>query len=158
MRLQWAWGGIALVALAGGCTSSSDDAKSPPAAPASPPAWTEPAAYSYVLARGCDAAAPAGRYEVRVKAGAVAESNRLDAAPVEPSSGSGEDLGPATGDTGEEIEAFTLKDLLEMAQTASEDGGQVTKALDTTDGHPVKVTIDVGSGPECWTVSDYQPA
>jgi hypothetical protein len=155
VRQRWIWGGIALVALVGGCTSSPEEK---PAPPASPPAWTEPAAYSYVLARGCDAAKPVGRYEVKVQAGAVADSSRLDAAPVEPSSSPGEDLGPATGDTGEEIEAFTLKDLLEMAQTAADDGGEVTKAFDTTDGHPTKVTIDVGSGPECWNVTDYAAA
>ncbi|MGK5684412.1 hypothetical protein [Actinoplanes sp. URMC 104] len=160
MRLRWAWGGLALMALVGGCTSSPDPEPAAPAAPASaapasPPAWTEPAAYSYVLTRGCDAAAPVGRYEVQVKSGAVAASNRLDATAVQPSGGAEEDLGPATGGTGEEIEAFTLRELLEMAQTAAEDGGEVTKAFDTTDGHPVKVTVDVGSGPECWSVSDY---
>ncbi|WP_249997991.1 hypothetical protein [Actinoplanes sp. M2I2] len=158
MRLQWALGGLALVALVGGCTSSSDPEPAAPAAPASAPAWTEPATYSYVLSRGCDTAAPVGRYEVQVKSGSVATSKRLDAAAAQPSGGAEEDLGPATGDTGEEIEAFTLKDLLEMAQTAAEDGGEVTKAFDTTDGHPVKVTIDVGSGPECWNVSDYASA
>ncbi len=156
MRVQWALGGIALLALVGGCTSSSDDAKTAPVAPASPPAWTEPAAYSYVLARGCDAATPTGRYQVDVKSGAVAASKRLDATSAKPSAGGEADLGPATGDTGEEIEAFTLKELLEMAQTAADDGGQVTKAFDNADGHPVKVTIDVGSGPECWNVSDYK--
>jgi hypothetical protein len=154
VRQRWVWGGIALVALVGGCTSGSDDE---PATPKSPPAWTEPAAYSYVLARGCDAT-PVGRYQVNVKSGAVADSKRLDTTPVEPSAGSEEDLGPATGDTGEEIEAFTLNELLEMAQNATDDGGAVTKAFDNTDGHPVKVTIDVGSGPECWNVSDYKTA
>ncbi|MCO8276373.1 hypothetical protein M1L60_37920 [Actinoplanes sp. TRM 88003] len=157
MRLRWVLGGIALVALAGGCTSSSEEKKEA-APPASPPAWTEPATYSYVLARGCDAAAPAGRYQVEVKAGAVDSSLPLNAASAPPSAGAGADPGPATGETGEEIEAFTLKELLEMAQNAADDGGQVTKAFDNADGHPVKVTIDVGSGPECWNISDYKKA
>ena len=150
-------GAIVAVALIGGCSSDPSPASEPAAkAPASPPAWSEPAAYSYVLTRGCDEAAPVGRYQVKVSGGAVTSSDRLDAATVKPSGGADEDLGPVTGEGGEEIEAFTLAELLEMAQTTSDDGGKVTTSYDATDGHPVKVTLDVGLGPECWGVSDYK--
>jgi hypothetical protein len=152
-------GGIVLVALVGGCTSDAVKETPSSQAPASAPAWREPAAYSYVLGRGCDEAKPLGRYQVKVADGAVASTDRLDAGDVTPSAAE-EDLGPATGATGEEIEAFTLQGLLDMAQTASEDGGEVSTALDPADGHPVKVTINVSdegpSGAECWNVSDYR--
>ncbi|WP_205650265.1 hypothetical protein [Actinoplanes solisilvae] len=161
MRLGWALGGIVLVALAGGCTSDETPQKTPVSQPpASAPVWSEPASYSYVLARGCDDAKPLGRYQVKVADGAVASTDRLDATVVTPSAGADEDLGPATGETGEEIEAFTLQGLLDMAQTAKEDGGEVTTVADGTDGHPVKVVINVSdegpAGAECWNVSDYK--
>lgn len=157
MRLGWA-GAIALVVLVGGCTSDAVEKTPASQAPVSPPAWSEPGSYSYVLARGCDA--PLGRYQVKVADGAVATTKRLDAADATPSRAAEEDLGPATGESGEEIEAFTLQGLLDMAQTASEDGGEVSTAFDPADGHPVKVTINVSDegpgGAECWNVSDYQ--
>ncbi|MBU2665873.1 hypothetical protein KOI35_20385 [Actinoplanes bogorensis] len=152
MRFVWA---IALVALVAGCTSS-DPSPAPSANGGSPPAWSEPADYSYVLTRGCDAAKPLGRYQVTVASGAVSAADRLDATTVTPTASADADLGPATGDSGEEIEAFTLKELLEMAQTATDDGAQVSTTYDTADGHPTKVSIDVGQGPECWSVADYK--
>jgi len=155
VRLGWALGGIALLATVGGCTSDTVEKTPTSPPPVSAPAWTEPASYSYVLTRGCDVAKPVGRYQVKVASGAVTATDRLDLTAADPSRVADEDLGPATGETGEEIEAFTLKELVEMAQTASDDGGEVTTVLDGADGHPAKVTIDVGSGPECWSVSDY---
>lgn len=170
MRLGWALGGVTLVAVAGGCTS--DEGK-PPAwtapsgsagtsAGASAPPWKEPASYGYVLARGCDDAAPLGRYRVAVQNGAVVRSERLDVRTAAPSSGAEVDLGPITGQDGEEIEVPSLGRLLEMARTAADDGGAVTTVADLTDGHPVKVTVNVSEqgagGAECWSVSDYAPA
>ncbi|MBM2615448.1 hypothetical protein JIG36_07700 [Actinoplanes sp. LDG1-06] len=146
----------ALVALAAGCTSSDPSPAPTASAAGSPPAWTEPGSYSYVLTRGCDDAKPLGRYQVTVAAGAVSATDRLDASSVTPSANSDEDLGPVTGDTGEEIEAFTLKELIEMAQTATDDGAEVSTTYDTSDGHPTRVSIDVGDGPECWNVADYK--
>lgn len=157
-------GAIALVAtVAGGCTSGGDKPTSSWSAPASaagsPPPWTEPADYSYVLSRGCTDAL--GKYQVTVRGKAVTKSERLDggAAPV-PSDG-GAELGPVTGQNGEEIEVPTLGELVAMAGTAAEDGGEVSTTFDTTDGHPVKVSINVSeegpSGAECWNISDYKP-
>lgn len=164
MRRGWAWGGLALVVAAGGCTSSGSAAPSPSfvtGAPASAaPHWTEPPAYRFVLTRGCDAAAPVGRYQVTVRAGAVATSTRLDHPDAAPTSSSDVDLGPVTDD-GEEIEVPTLSGLLDLVQTAADDGGATTRSFDATDGHPVKVTFntsDTGdaSQAECFSVTDYQ--
>lgn len=169
MRRTWelglvALGGIALVAAAGGCKDSGAPAATAsfvaPAPASSAPAWSEPASYHFVLTRGCDAAKPLGRYQVTVRAGAVAASQRLDRAEAEPSSSAAVDLGPATGQDGEEIEVPTLRGLLDLVQTAADDGGQVSETFDATDGHPVKVTFNVSdnaspSGAECFAVSDY---
>ena len=161
MRLGWALSAVVLAAAVGGCTSDDPSpstwATPPASAPAgSAPAWTEPPSYAFVLTRGCDTAAPLGRYRVTVKDGAVTGAQRLDAA-VSPSSSGDVDLGPVTGDAGEEIEVPTLGQLLEMAQTAADDGGEVTKTLDATDGHPVQVSINVEQK-ECFGVSEYAPA
>ncbi|MEV4348183.1 hypothetical protein AB0J83_27320 [Actinoplanes sp. NPDC049596] len=164
MRLGWALGGIALVAAIGGCTSDEPGPSTfvtpSPSVITSAPPWTEPADYTYVLTRGCDDAKPLGRYRVTVKAGAVASTERLDASAAAPAASSDVDLGPVTGDQGEEIDAFTLGQLLENAQTAEDDGGQVTKTF-TAQGVPVKVMIDVSdegpSGAECWGVSEFTP-
>ena len=166
MRLGRALGGLALVAAVGGCTSDapkSSEWATPPASTAgSAPPFTEPPNYTYVLTRGCDDAKPLGRYRVTVRGGAVTGSQRLGAATASPASTGDVDLGPVTGAAGEEIEAPTLRELLDMAQTAADDGGEVTRSLDSTDGHPVEVRINVSdqgpAGAECFGVSDYTPA
>jgi hypothetical protein len=174
VRFTWALSGLtlsglALISVVAGCTSGADGKSgavlvSPSAvAVASAPAWTEPAAYGFVLTRGCDDAKPLGRYQVTVAAGTVTKSDRLDAPEAEPSSSADVDLGPVAGDGEEEIEVPTLGELVDMAQTATDDGGQVSTTVDATDGHPVKTSINVSddgaaSAAECWTVSNYQPA
>ncbi|MFF0374443.1 hypothetical protein [Actinoplanes missouriensis] len=166
MRLERALCAVVLVALVGGCTSDdkeptfSEPAQSSSAAPVgSAPAWTEPAAYSYVLTRGCDPNAPLGTYRATVSGGAVSTAERVGAPAASPSASAEVDLGPVTGQEGEEIEVPTLGQLTEMARTATEDGAEVATEYDATDGHPVKVSInvtDTPDGAECWTVSDYQ--
>lgn len=173
MRLGLALGGIALVAVVGGCTSDpagpSWSGASAPATGSAPP-FTEPASYSYVLVRGCDASSPLGQYRVTVRNGAVVESERLGAAvqaspsapAVQASPSAPEvDLGPIGGQDGEEIEVPTLGELLAMAETAAEDGGEVTTTYDAKDGHPAKVVMNVSeegpSGAECFTITDYAP-
>ncbi|MDI6105771.1 hypothetical protein QLQ12_45060 [Actinoplanes sp. NEAU-A12] len=173
MRFERALCALILVGLVGGCTSSSgDEGEAKPAVvdPAksaatesggSPPAWTEPGAYTYTLTRGCDAAKPLGRYQATVAAGAVTGATRVGASAASPAPSSEVDLGPVTGQEGEEIEVPTLGELVTMAQTASEDGAEVSTEFDRTDGHPVKVTINVAETPdgaECWSVSDYKPS
>jgi hypothetical protein len=167
VRLGLALGGIALVAVVGGCTSKSatptwngaSASAAPAVSAASAPPFTEPASYTYTLVRGCDDASPLGRYQVTVQSGAVAKSERVGAA-AQPSSveaSADVDLGPITGQDGEEIEVPTLGELREMAETAAEDGAEVTTTYDTKDGHPLKVAIDNGDAPECFTVTDYRP-
>ncbi len=167
MRFERALCAFALVGVVAGCSSSSDDPKftepatSASAAPApggSASAWTEPASYSFVLTHGCDAGKPLGTYRATVKAGKVDTYSRVGSTAA-PDPSADVDLGPVTGDQGEEIEVPTLAELAEMAQTSADDGGEVATEYDRADGHPVKVTINVSgeaSGAECWTVSDYK--
>ena len=149
MRVTRALCGIALVAALGACT---DEAAAPgggasaPAAPASAPAWTEPANYGFVVERRCDDGPSLGKYRVAVEAGAVASVQRIDG-----KTASGE----------EEIEVPTLGGLLELAQTAADDGGETSTSVDPTDGHPVAVSFDVSEGgaegPTCFQISEYAP-
>ncbi|GAA1629394.1 hypothetical protein [Actinoplanes couchii] len=160
MRFERALCALVLVGLVGGCTS--DPAEPAPATsgpPPSAPAWTEPAAYTFTLVRGCDDTAPEGRYQATVKDGVVTTATRAGGA-ASPAPSSEADLGPVTGEEGEEIDVPALGQLLEMAETAKDDGAEVATEYDLTDGHPVKVTINVMEevdGLECWTVTDYQP-
>lgn len=170
MRFERALCALVLAGLVGGCTSSGDEAKptvvdpaqSAASAPAgSPPAWTEPGAYTYTLTRGCDAAAPLGRYQATVANGAVTGASRVGGSAASPAPSAEVDLGPVTGQEGEEIEVPTLGELVTMAETATEDGAEVSTEFDRADGHPVKVTINVAGTPdgaECWSVSDYKPS
>jgi hypothetical protein len=160
------------VALVGGCTAHSGSPtfhggdSAPPSAPAtaaSAPPFTEPASYTFTLTHGCDDASPLGKYRVVVQSGAVTTAQRLDAsAPPSAAASSDADLGPVNGQNGEEIDVPTLGELRHMAQTATDDGGQVTTVYDGTDGHPVKIVINVSdagpSGDDCWSVADYAHA
>ena len=166
VRLGLALGGVALVAVVGGCTSHAETPtfhgpeSSAPVAAASAPTFSEPASYTFTLTHGCDDAAPLGRYKVSVRSGAVTNAQRIggSAAPSA-AAPSDADLGPVNGQNGEEIDVPTLGELRQMAQTATDDGAQVTATYDGTDGHPVKVIINVtdqgASGDDCWTVADY---
>ena len=169
MRLERALCAVVLVGLVGGCTSSSSSSSSPggptfndpasaPSTVASAKAWSEPPSYSYVLTRGCDTAAPLGRYQAKVVGGVLTAAERAGGPAVDPSASAAVDLGPVTGQEGEEIEVPTLAELVAMAATATEDGAEVSTAYDATDGHLVKVTInvtDTEAGAECWSVADY---
>lgn len=163
VRFERALCALVLVGLAGGCSSSEEKPEFNDPAPAtssaaSPPAWSEPAAYSYALAFGCDESAPFGRYQVSVADGAVTKAERVGGQAA-PSATGDVDLGPVTGQEGEEIDVPTLGQLVEMAETATEDGAEVATTFDTADGHPVKVTINVTETPDgaqCWNISDYR--
>jgi hypothetical protein len=167
VRVERALCALMVVGLVGGCTSSGDDKpviqdpSAPPAAAASAPPWTEPAAYSFTLTRGCESA-PIGEYRATVKDGVLSAAERVGAVSVVPSSSAEVELGPVTeGQQGEEIDVPTLGELLAMAETAGEDGATVATRFDTTDGHPVQVKINVEDDPaaaECWNVTEYKPA
>ena len=139
--------GLVVVAALAGCTTSPDPDPDPaPSATASPPAWTEPADYRYVLERRCDPAPSQGRYRVEVGDGVVADVERIDGR-------------TASGE--EEISVPTLAELLEMAQTALEDGAKTTMVYDPRDGHPTAVTIDRSDQSSddiaCFLITDYVP-
>ena len=146
MRFKLALYGVALMVSVSACTSSPAD--SPSAAPgastvASPPAWTEPAKYGFVLERRCDRGPSLGRYRVAVENGEVVTADRID----------GE---TAAGE--EEIEVQTLSGLLALAEAAAEDGGEVSTSRDPADGHPTAVSFNVsdeGDGAACFVISDY---
>jgi hypothetical protein len=169
VRVERALCALILVGLVGGCTSDGEKpAPRDPSAAAtgatgatgSAPAWIEPANYSFALARGCEEAAPAGRYQATVANGKIVTSERIGALSAVPSSSAEVDLGPATeGQQGEEIEVPTLAELVAMAKTAEEDGAEVSTEFHAGDGHPVKVKINVEDDPakaECWNISEYR--
>ena len=138
----------ALVVLLAGCTSPSDPAPAATtaAAPASAPAWTEPANYSFVADRRCGEGESLGRYRVLVTGGTVSSSERIDG---------------RTAEGEEEIQVPTLGELLELANTAVEDGADATTELDPADGHPVEVSInraeEASGGADCFRISEYAP-
>jgi Family of unknown function (DUF6174) len=153
VRFKLALCAIAVVAAVGGCTSASPD-RPPASAPAtaavvgSPPPWTEPAKYGFVLDRQCGGGPSGGRYQVVVSGSQVVTADRIDG---------------KTAEGEEEIEVPTLGELLEMAQTAVDDGGQVSTTMDPKDGHPTVVSIDVSDdgsteGKSCFTITEYAPA
>jgi hypothetical protein len=139
--------GFAVLAAMGGCTSSAD---TPPptfvTTAASPPPWTEPADYGFVVDRKCDTGPSLGVYRVAVKDHAVAGTSRIDGK-------------TATGE--EEIEVPTLAGLLELAQTAIDDGADATTTFDAADGHPINVSINraeqATGGADCFIVTEYTP-
>jgi hypothetical protein len=130
---------VALLGLAG-CTSDPE----PPATAASAPAWTEPADYTFVVDRQCGDGESLGKYRVTVAGKEVSAVDRIDGR-------------TASGE--EEIEVPTLGGLLELAQTAVDDGADATTAFDPADGHPVEVSVnraeEATGGADCFKISEY---
>jgi Family of unknown function (DUF6174) len=153
VRLRLVVGGLVLLGLVSGCTAKSATpapsaaASASEVAAASAPPWTEPAKYGFVLDRQCNRGPSMGRYRVAVENGQVVKADRIDG---------------RTAEGEEEIEVPSLAQLLDLAQTAADDGGEVTTKFDAADGHPVAVSFNVSDqdadGAACFTVSDYQPA
>ena len=144
--------GVMVLVAVSGCTSSAEEpGTSAPSASVStagsPPPWTEPADYGFVVERKCDSGPSLGIYRVAVQDHAVAGVSRIDG-----KTASGE----------EEIEVPTLAGLLELAQTAIDDGADATTTFDAADGHPVNVSInraeEATGGADCFIVSEYTPA
>jgi hypothetical protein len=114
---------------------------------ASAPSWTEPAKYRFVLERQCNRGPSMGRYRVTVENGKVVQADRIDGR-------------TAAGE--EEIDVPSLGELLDLARTAADDGGEVTTKFDAADGHPIVVSFNVSDqgvdGASCFLVSEYRPA
>jgi len=152
VRFRLAVCAAVLLALVSACTSTpatpepAASAASVVAAASAPP-WTEPAKYDFVLERQCDGGPSMGRYQVSVANGAVVKADRIDG-----HTASGE----------EEIDVPSLRELLDLAQTAADDGGEVITTFDAADGHPVTVSFSVSDddadAASCFKVSDYKPA
>jgi uncharacterized protein DUF6174 len=149
VRFKLALCGVALVLSVGACTSSPDESRAaastaPGASGASPPAWTEPAKYGFVLERQCNRGPSMGRYRVAVENGKVVTADRIDGK-------------TAAGE--EEIEVPSLSGLLDLAQTAADDGGEVSTTRDPADGHPTAVSFNVSDegvdGASCFLISEY---
>ncbi|MEU7902562.1 DUF6174 domain-containing protein [Actinoplanes sp. NPDC049118] len=136
--------GIALVAAVAACTDDPPAATGPsPSAAASAPVWHEPMNYAYVVDRRCGSGPSEGVYRVTVRGSAVASVERIDGR-------------TAVGE--EEVELPTLGGLLDLAQTAADDGGEMTTSADPADGHPVAISFDVSEGagtPTCFVITEY---
>jgi hypothetical protein len=126
---------LCLAFAVAGCTSTPP----PPGLLVSPPAWTEPASYHFVVDRKCGDQASLGRYRVTVANGEVTGTARIDGK-------------TAAGE--EEIEVLSLGDLLDLAKTADEDGAEATISLDPSDGRPTEVRITRDTE-ECFVISEY---
>lgn len=135
-----------LLAATAGCTSEADPVPVESAA-ASAPAWTEPANYTFVVDRKCGDQESLGKYRVSVADRQVAGTERIDG-----KTASGE----------EEIEVPTLGGLLELAQTATDDGADAVTKFDAADGHPIEVSLnraeEATGGADCFLISEYTPA
>lgn len=151
---------IGLIALAtiAGATGCSDkpaaapgptgSAAAPAAVPASAPAWKEPPVYGFVLDSSCGERNLTGRFRVSVGNGRVTRLEGLDEA------------GKKAAETTESELVPTLGQLLEIAQTARDDGADLVQAdVDPADGHPSKLQIDpdstVDADESCYVVSEY---
>jgi hypothetical protein len=149
-KRPWAVLTVALISLAG-CTK--DTASKAPtwnasAPPASPPAWTEPAGYSFVLESTCGERPLVGKFRVAVANGAVTTVDGLDTAAKRSLEVREADLVPTVGQ------------LMTEAETAREDGAEVVQTdHDPVDGHPTLIRIDRVAGEtadeSCYTITEY---
>ena len=64
-----------------------------------------------------------------------------------------------TAEGEEEIEVPTLGGMLELVQTAIDDGADATTTYDPADGHPIAVAInraeEENGGATCFKISEY---
>lgn len=133
---------------AGATPRASATAGPPPQRPGAGPAWTEPAAYGFVLDSSCGERALIGRFRVAVNAGRVIRVDPLDE-PAERAVQIRE---------GELVP--TLGQLMAEVRTAEEDGADVARTdVDPGDGHPTAVRIDRDANSTddelCYAISEY---
>jgi hypothetical protein len=144
VRLRGVLCGAILVVAAAGCANQPVESAG---APASTPAWTEPAAYKFSFESSCGEQALIGRFRVTVADGAVAATEGLDDAGRRALMLRIANLVP------------TLGQMEQQAEQARADGAdEVTVERDPADGHPVTIRIDPTSGTDdetCYTISDY---
>lgn len=135
---------LAALLLLAGCTDDPPAEPAPVVSAGSPPPWTEPANYGFVVDRKCADQPSLGQYRVTVRDSEVTATERIDG---------------RTAEGEEEIEVPTLGGMLEEAQIAIDDGAEAVTKFDGADGHPVEVSIDRGEGDAtCFVISEYQPS
>jgi Family of unknown function (DUF6174) len=138
---------VAALLLLAGCTGDAKDEPAPAVTTAgSPPPWTEPANYVFVMDRKCGDGPSLGRYRVTVANSEVTATERIDG---------------RTAEGEEEIEVPTLGGMLDLAQTAIDDGADATTKFDGADGHPTEISInraaEAAGDATCFVISEYAP-
>jgi hypothetical protein len=142
--------GMAAVAVLGGCADQNtvDPQQQGLTMPATPPAWTEPAAYKFTLKSSCGQGALEGTFQSVVKNGVVVQNVGLDAAARKALMLRLSKLVPTLG----EIEA-------EVSTARRQGADEVVVEHDPADGHPTAARIDPDKdalGDEyCYEISDY---
>jgi hypothetical protein len=134
------YGAMLLLAVAG-CAGQS------PAAPAAPPAWSEPADYKFAFESTCGERALIGHFRADVVGGTVTETVGLDDAARRALMLRIADLVP------------TLGAMVDQAEEAKAAGGTMTITRDATDGHPTDIRIDPDpdgiDDESCYRITEY---
>ncbi len=142
--------GVAVVTALGGCADQTTVKDTTPGVrmPATPPAWSEPAAYKFTLKSSCGQGTPEGTFQSVVQGGLVVQNTALDE--------------PARKALGLKLAKLvpTLGQIETEASSAQKSGAdEVVIDHDAADGHPTKVRIDPKKdtkGDEyCYAISDY---
>jgi hypothetical protein len=139
----------ATLALAG-CATPSGNTTAPSSTTAGRTQWKEPARYSFVLDSRCGEQPLTGRFRVNVANGNVTETSGLDEPARNALKIGRPDLIP------------TLGRLVNELDTARRTGADVADiAVDPTDGHPLRITIDPKKNAiddeRCYTIPEYTP-
>lgn len=144
MRFRGVLYGAILLFAAAGCAGPATG----PAAPAAPPAWTEPANYKFTFEASCGERALIGRFGVEVADGIVDRTEGLDEAGRRALMLRVANLIPTLGTMVSDAEAA-------RAQGADE----VVIDRDPADGHPTAIRIDerknATDDETCIAISDY---
>ncbi|MBM2614524.1 hypothetical protein JIG36_03015 [Actinoplanes sp. LDG1-06] len=137
---RWA-AAAATVAVLAGCGGRAE--------PAAPVAWTEPAAYTYVLESSCGERALIGRFRITVEKGAVAGAVGLD----EP--------GRQMVETGRSEPIPSVGMLIDQLNDARVAGAHEADLETGADGVPTRITIDPEKNAvddeSCYAISDLTP-
>ncbi len=142
--------GVAVAAALGGCADQTTVPDNTPGVrmPATPPAWREPAAYTFTLKSSCGQGTPDGTFRTVVQKGAVVRNTALDAGARKALALKLSKLVPTLGQI--ETEAGNARRM---------GADEVVINHDAADGHPTKMRIDPkkdAKGDEyCYDISDY---
>ncbi|MDL2078457.1 DUF6174 domain-containing protein [Streptomyces sp. GXMU-J15] len=114
-----------------------------------PPAWQEPAAYSYTLESMAGERSLLGKFRITVRDGEVAEATGLDASGLR-----------VVRHMPEHVP--TIGDLLAELRRARKDGADRAEAEYAADGHPERIVLDPREGAiddeAVYVISGYEEA